>query len=83
MLFLKKEKPQTAPFCLLSFSPRSWVVPVRNRLRRLLSDTLRSNGSLPNMPSCDTVVVVTKKIPEDLSLVEADFMNVLRQARLL
>ena len=61
------------------FAPKAVT---RNKIRRLLSDIIQANR-LPNMPSCDTVVVVTKKIPMDISSVGADFVAVLRQARFI
>lgn len=55
---------------------------VRNRVRRLFSRVIWPNLLL-NMPSCDTVVVVTKKIPKDLVGLEEDFLSALRKARLI
>ncbi len=53
----------------------------RNRVRRVLSAVVWPSR-LPNMPSCDTVVVVTKKIPENTVSLEEDFVSVLRKAHL-
>jgi len=55
---------------------------LRNRVRRLLSAAIWPK-LLPNMSACDTVVVVTKKIPEDLAVVEEDFLSVLAKAKIL
>jgi len=61
------------------FAPRAVL---RNKVRRLLADVINSEHLL-NMPSCDNVVVVTKKIPIDTSIVRDDFVAVLRRARLI
>ena len=55
---------------------------LRNKVRRILADVLWPER-LPNMPSCDTVVVATKKIPADMSVIRSDFIAVLRQARFI
>ena len=61
------------------FAPKAVI---RNKIRRLLADVIWPKR-LPNMPACDTVVVATKKIPADISLVGDDFVSVLRQARFI
>jgi ribonuclease P protein component len=61
------------------FAPKAVT---RNKIRRLLADVIWPDG-LPKMPSCDTVIVATKKIPEDTSVVRDDFVSVLRQARFI
>ena len=55
---------------------------LRNKVRRLLADVIWPE-LLPNMPSCDTVVVVTKKIPANVLVIRDDFIAVLRQARFI
>ncbi len=55
---------------------------IRNRIRRKLRAVVWPD-LLPNMPSCDTVVVVTKKIPENTEVVEEDFISVLRKAKFI
>jgi len=55
---------------------------VRNRIRRLLSAAVWPK-LLPNMPACDTVVVVTKKIPKNIESIEQDFLAVLAKAKLV
>jgi len=54
----------------------------RNKVRRLLVDVIWP-ARLPNMPSCDTVVVVTKNIPTDPMVVRDDFIATLRRARFI
>ncbi len=54
----------------------------RNRLRRIFAGVLWPDR-LPNMASCDTVVVVTKKVPQDFAEMEADFLAVLKKSHLL
>jgi len=61
------------------FAPKAVL---RNKVRRLLTDIIWPIR-LPNMPSCDTVVVVTKNIPTNLSVVQDDFVAILRQARFI
>ena len=61
------------------FAPKAVL---RNKIRRLLADVVWP-AHLLNMPACDTVVVVTKKIPTDTSVVRDDFVAVLRQARFI
>ncbi len=61
------------------FAPKAVL---RNKIRRILADVI-SSERLPNMPSCDNVVVVTKKIPTDIVTVRDDFVAVLRQARFI
>lgn len=61
------------------FAPKAVL---RNKVRRILSDIIWPK-LLPNMPSCDTVVVVTKKIPAATSAVGDDFVAILRQARFI
>lgn len=61
------------------FAPKAVL---RNKVRRLLTDVIWPTR-LPNMPSCDTVVVVTKNIPTDLLVVRDDFVAILRQARFI
>ncbi len=61
------------------FAPKAVL---RNKVRRLLADVVWPER-LPNMPSCDTVVVVTKKIPTETSVIRDDFVAVLRQAKFI
>lgn len=61
------------------FAPKAVT---RNKVRRLFSEIIWPDR-LPNMPSCDTVVVVTKKIPVDTSVIKDDFITTLRQARFI
>ena len=61
------------------FAPKAVL---RNKVRRLLADVIWPDR-LPNMPSCDTVVVVTKRIPADVSVIREDFIATLRQARFI
>jgi ribonuclease P protein component len=81
-LFIKtisSSRPRFGFIVAGKFAPKAVT---RNKVRRLLADILWPE-LLPNMPPCDTVVVVTRKIPDDLSLVRDDFKTVLRRARLL
>jgi len=55
---------------------------LRNKVRRLLAEVILSERLL-NMPSCDTVVVVMKKIPAETEVIRDDFIAVLRQARFI
>jgi len=61
------------------FAPKAVL---RNKIRRLLVDAIWPELLL-NMPSCDTVVVVTKRIPTDVLVVRDDFVAILRQARFI
>ncbi len=61
------------------FAPKAVL---RNKVRRLLADVIWP-AHLLNIPSCDTVVVVTKKIPTDVSSVRDDFVAVLHQAKFI
>ena len=61
------------------FAPRAVL---RNKIRRIFSDVIWPDR-LPNMPACDTVVVVTKKIPVDISVIRDDFIATLHQARFI
>lgn len=94
-LVFKKGKAVNGSFLFIKFTPSSrprfgFVVAakfapravVRNKVRRLFAGVLWPDR-LPNMAPCDTVVVVTKKIPDDLSAIRNDFVAVLHQARLL
>jgi len=96
-IIFKKGKVINAPFLFIKFlpSPKSYprfgfivaakFVPkavVRNKIRRLFANTIWPE-LLPNMPSCDTVVVVTKKIPTDISVARDNLVTVLRKARFI
>lgn len=61
------------------FAPKAVV---RNKVRRILGSVVNAQLLL-NMPSYDTVVVVTKKIPADTSVVKDDFVALLQKARIL
>lgn len=61
------------------FAPKAVT---RNKIRRLFSDTVGTELLL-NMPTCDTVVVVTKKVPHDTTDIRTDFLTTLRRAHLL
>jgi ribonuclease P protein component len=75
----KTEGPARFGFIVAAkYAPRAVA---RNRIRRMLSAVIWPSR-LPNMPPCDTVVVVTKKIPENITSLEEDFISVLRKARL-
>jgi ribonuclease P protein component len=54
---------------------------LRNKVRRGLSAVIWPD-LLPKMPSCDTVVVVTKKVPAETEKIKADFIQTLHKARL-
>lgn len=55
---------------------------LRNKVRRTLSAVIWP-GPLLKMPSCDTVVVVTKKVPLGLEKISSDFLQVLKKAHIL
>ncbi len=61
------------------FAPKAVV---RNKVRRMLTQSIWPE-LLPNMSSCDTVVVVTKKIPEKIELVKDDFLTTLKRSKIL
>ena len=83
-LFIKT-LPSLRGYPRFGFIVASKFVPkavLRNKIRRLLADIIWPELLL-NMPSCDTVVVVTKKIPTDVSVFRDDFITILRQARFI
>ncbi len=55
---------------------------LRNKVRRALSAVIWPD-LLPKMPSCDTVVVVTKKVPTEVQKISDDFQLVLKKAHLI
>jgi ribonuclease P protein component len=96
-LIFKRGKSLNAPHLFLRSTPSSLGYPrfgfivaakfapkavLRSKVRRLLTGLIPSELLL-NMPSCDTVVVVTKKVPDDLSVLGQDFITLLRQARFI
>ncbi len=58
------------------FAPKAVT---RNKIRRMFGDTVWPK-LLPNIPACDTVVVVTKKVSTDISDIKTDFLTTLRRA---
>jgi ribonuclease P protein component len=91
----KKGRSFNSPFLFLRLNPTPLGYPrfgfivaskfapkavLRNKIKRLFA-SLISRELLLNMPSCDTVVVVTKKVPEDLGVIKKDFIDLLRQTR--
>ena len=80
-LFLKSIPSSRPRFGFIIAGKVAPQAVTRNKVRRLFADVLWPDR-LPNMAPYDTVVVVTKKVPQDLSLIRADFLAVLRNARL-
>ena len=81
-LFMKS-LPSSHGYPRFGFIVAAKFVPkavLRNKIRRLLADVVWPE-LLPNMPACDTVVVVTKKIPIDMAIIRDDFIAILRQTR--
>lgn len=77
--------PTTLGKARFGFIVSSKVAPqavLRNKTRRTLGAVLWP-GPLLKMPSCDTVVVVTKKVPLELEKIRNDFTQVLKKARLI
>ncbi|MBP9822216.1 MAG: ribonuclease P protein component [Candidatus Pacebacteria bacterium] len=93
-LVFKKGKAVNGSFLFIKSSPTERGYPrfgfivaakfapkavVRNKIRRIFSDMIHPK-LLPNVPSCDTVVVVMKKVPVEISVLQEDFIAVLRKA---
>lgn len=83
-LFIKYVKsefdyPRLGFVVAAKFAPKAVI---RNKVRRLFSGIVWPE-LLPNMLAYDTVVVVTKKIPEDLSVVKDDFIKVLKMGHFI
>jgi ribonuclease P protein component len=80
-LFIKSVHSSRPRFGFIVASKFAPQAVLRNKVRRLFADVLWPDR-LPNMAPCDTVVVVTKKVPQDLALLREDFLAVLRNARI-
>lgn len=56
---------------------------LRNRIRRILSETIRGQLKTKQQKFYDVVIFIKKTIPEDLNSVKNDLLTTLRKAKII